>query len=326
MGNLTNVAINVNGQTKTVKMETGCTFTNNGGTYAAQNGVLKFKKAGSNVWTDAKQVKMTNYQWQVFQNVANNDGQVGTYTKKDIQKAQEFYKKGTFVNDMSKNLPNGYKIDKTELSTPKKSVQVDVAYKGTKAGTLKFQIAEDLKTAPVSKPQKTTPTTKPANTHSVSLKDKSAKVSKLIGYYENSDENGDIYGYTATKGNVTSYYDEKRRLCGSSEELPNGTVKYTDKNGKCLYYMKEKTVRAPKGRDNGEDHRYIYDNKGKLKYIIKFNGNDPRVAGGMLYDLPAEEYNNGKLVKKTTASILTMSNELDMFTVDEHRIGMWSIE
>lgn len=325
MGNLTNVVINVNGQTKNVKMETGCTFTNNGGTYATQNGVLKFKQTGSNVWTDAKQVKMTNYQWQVFKNIANNDGQEETYTQKDIEMAQEFYKKGAFVNDMSKNLPNGYKIEKTELSTPNQYVQVDIAYNGTKAGTLKFQINEKAKTAQVSKTQKTTPETKPGNNNAVSLNDKSAKVEKLRKAIEGEDVY--LYGYTATKGKVTSYYNYKKELRGSEEILPNGTVKYTDAKGKSLYYIKEKTVKPRTERDLGEDHMYIYDNNGKLKYIVKFDYNAPSNGNWNYY--PTEEYKNGKLVRTTVASMGLALTELDRFNVDEDQshayVGEWEI-
>ena len=93
---------------------------------------------------------MTNYQWKAFQNVANNDGSAKTYTKADIEKAQELYRKGGFTADMSQDLPSGYKIEKPKLDSKQDYVQVDVTNgKSAQSATLKFQIQEisELKAA-----------------------------------------------------------------------------------------------------------------------------------------------------------------------------------
>ena len=98
MADFANVNVRVADKTQQLKMEKGVVFENKGGKYTidANGQLMKFDKK-SNVWVQAKQIEMTNYQWEAFQNVSDNDGQVGTYSKKDIQLAQAKYKAGGFV-------------------------------------------------------------------------------------------------------------------------------------------------------------------------------------------------------------------------------------
>lgn len=298
---LFNVQINVNGEKQTVKMERGCSFTNNGGTYTlSKDGILKFKKTGSDKWTNVNQVNMTGYQWQAFQNISNNDGQAGTFTQKDITKAMELYRDGKFVKDMSVDLPDGYKIARPKLSSSEQYVQMDVNYNGSKSATLKFQIQDSSKTTPSEKMK------------AVSLNDKSAKTENLTGYDE--EGNSFVYGYEVKKGNITSYYDKNNKLAGSIETTPDNKNNYYDADGNLLYSIKFKTIRTQKPRDNGEEHMHIYDNNGKLKYIFKFDYNDPMRAAGNLYGIPVEEYNeNGKVIRKTDGGITPFTTELDYF-------------
>ena len=113
---LVNVKVSVNGKEQTIKMEKGTSFENKGGIFTAgeNNGVLM----------------MTNYQLQAFKAMANNyteEGENGiVLSKKDIQEAQNKYKNGEFVADMSEFLPEGYKIERPKLTSAKNMVQAYV--------------------------------------------------------------------------------------------------------------------------------------------------------------------------------------------------------
>ena len=152
MADFTNVNIKVGNNTQQIRMEKGVVFENNGGKYTidANGQLMKFDKK-SNVWVQAKQIEMTKYQWSAFQNLSDNDGQVGTYSKRDIQLAQAKYRKSGFTADMQQDLPAGYRIESSKLNSAEGSVQVHIAHKDIKDSnaTLKFQIAElaDLKAA-----------------------------------------------------------------------------------------------------------------------------------------------------------------------------------
>ena len=131
-----NVKVQVNGKTQTIKMERGTSFENKGGIFTAgeTNGTLK----------------MTNYQLKTFEAMANNyneDGENGiVLSKKDIELAEQMYKKGGFVNDISEFLPNNYKIEKPVLKSNENLLQVYVTNgKPSQSATLKFSFTNLIK-------------------------------------------------------------------------------------------------------------------------------------------------------------------------------------
>lgn len=132
---LVNVKVSVNGKEQTIKMEKGTRFENKGGIFTAgeNNGVLK----------------MTNYQLQAFKAMANNYAEEGengiVLSKKDIQEAQNKYKNGGFVADMSEFLPEGYKIERPKLTSAENMVQAYVTNgKESQSATLKFSFVDKL--------------------------------------------------------------------------------------------------------------------------------------------------------------------------------------
>lgn len=132
---LVTVKVSVNGKEQTIKMERGTSFENKGGIFTAgeNNGVLK----------------MTNYQLQAFKAMANNyaeEGEEGiVLSKKDIQEAQNKYKQGGFVTDMSEFLPESYKIEKPKLTSSENMVQAYVTNgKESQSATLKFSYKSDI--------------------------------------------------------------------------------------------------------------------------------------------------------------------------------------
>ncbi len=148
-----NVQVKIGSTTKNIQMEKGCMFENKGGKYLVdENGKLNVFDKNTNTWKQTSAINMTNYQFKAFQAVANNsnEGSGIILSKKDIELAQEKFRKGEFTADMSELLPDGYKIEKPKLSTSEKYVQAYVTNgKEKESATLKFQIAElaDLKAA-----------------------------------------------------------------------------------------------------------------------------------------------------------------------------------
>lgn len=130
---LVTVKVFVNGKEQTIKMEKGTSFENKGGIFTAgeTNGVLK----------------MTNYQLQAFKAMANNyteEGENGiVLSKKDIEIAQQKFRNGGFVADMSEFLPEGYKIERPKLTSAKNMVQAYVTNgKESQSATLKFSFKD----------------------------------------------------------------------------------------------------------------------------------------------------------------------------------------
>ena len=334
MTDFTNVNIKVGNNTQQLKMEKGVVFENNGGKYTidANGQLMKFDKK-SNVWVQAKQIEMTKYQWKAFQNLSDNDGQVGTYSKRDIQLAQAKYRKSGFTADMQQDLPAGYRIESSKLNSAEGSVQVHIAHEDIKNSnaTLKFQIAElaDLKAASeayqADKAQGAQQTHKSNNSSQVkgdstviSLNDKDAEIYTEggVGYNDDTGEEFDmVKGFTATKGRVTSYYNDKKELIGSKEHLPDGRTKYSDKNGNAVWYVKGKPNKN--GRDNPI---YIYDKNGKLDTVVVLRQTQYTPQGGywgiktLPYDDPKldrGEYGKDVKIEEHVIGALTEGSDYD---------------
>lgn len=142
--NYADIKINIDGIIRNVKIEKGCSFENNGGTYKVdKNGKLSIFDKNTNTGKSVSSIKMTNYQFGIFKNMADNVNEgFGSLTLsvKDIQTAQNLHAKGKFTADVSKNLPQGYKIQNAERSSSGNYVMLDVfnKVKNTVQATLKF--------------------------------------------------------------------------------------------------------------------------------------------------------------------------------------------
>lgn len=132
MGNVefVTVKVQIGNQTRTVKMQKGTSFENKGGIFTADK--------------DGATVKMTNYQMKVFEAVANNTKERGmgdgvVLSAEDIKSAQQKFKQGGFVADMSEFLPDGYKIERPKISTNDKYIEAYVTNgKESQSATLRF--------------------------------------------------------------------------------------------------------------------------------------------------------------------------------------------
>ena len=94
------VKVQIGNKIQTVKMEKGTSFQNKGGIFTAEK--------------NGQTIKMTNYQMQVFQAVANNNLEAGldgiVLSKKDIDEAIQMYSKGALGYDLAEKLKGGYKV------------------------------------------------------------------------------------------------------------------------------------------------------------------------------------------------------------------------
>lgn len=124
------VKVQIGNQMRTVKMQKGTSFKNNGGVFTADK--------------DGTVVKMTNYQMKVFEAVANNVKEKGmeddiVLSFDDIKSAQQKFKQGSFAADASEFLPDGYKIEKPKISTNDKYIEAYVTNgKDSQSATLRF--------------------------------------------------------------------------------------------------------------------------------------------------------------------------------------------
>ena len=147
----------------TIRMQKGCMFQNKSGQYIVDNnGELKFRKDENSAWEKADRINMTKYQWSVFENIADNDGDEKTYSKEDIITAWQKFKDGGFCDDLSEDLPQGYHIERNDADAaqrPKRAkdnekekwVEAYVGFHGVDgtgeieaehSARLRFQIAE----------------------------------------------------------------------------------------------------------------------------------------------------------------------------------------
>lgn len=137
MGNLefVTVKIQIGNQARTVKMQKGTSFKNKSGIFTADK--------------DGATIKMANYEMKAFEAVANNVKEQGiddgiVLSSDDIKAAQQKYKQGGFVSDMSEFLPDGYRIERPKMSSNDKYIEAYVTNgKDSKSTTLRFAYGDD---------------------------------------------------------------------------------------------------------------------------------------------------------------------------------------
>lgn len=240
---LVNVKVSVNGKDQVIKMERGTSFENKGGIFTAgeNNGVLK----------------MTNYQLQAFKAMANNyteEGENGiVLSKKDIQEAQNKYKNGEFVADMSEFLPEGYKIERSKLTSAKNMVQAYVTNgKESQSATLKFSFKDlfDKQSQEIS-PQN--------NEKVVNIRDLKNCENKVIGI-----DNGKlVFDDCGTGGWERVPFVENGKV---KLEYDNAQVLLTYKDGKLLKYERD-VSKSPRNSS-------LYVNEGDFQHVEFYsNGN-----------------------------------------------------
>ena len=107
------------GKTQTIKMEKGVSFENNGAIYRMNNDdkLAKYDK-DKGEWIKCDGIKMTQYQLDVFNAVADNVKENNTsavLSKSDLLGAIGLYKKRELSNDLNTNLKNNYKTKDTKI-------------------------------------------------------------------------------------------------------------------------------------------------------------------------------------------------------------------
>ena len=141
--NFVNIKIKVGNDYKSVSIEKGISFENNGAQYLIdkEGNLHRFDKT-TNIWSSAKSIDMTNYQYQVFCAIADNDKEDGL-SKTDIEKAGKLNEK-ELNDDIKKNLPVGYSVESEDSGNTKKlknGVQIGISLNDKHQAGLKFEIA-----------------------------------------------------------------------------------------------------------------------------------------------------------------------------------------
>jgi len=124
------VNIQIGNKIQIVKMERGTSFQNKGGIFTAER--------------DGQSFKMTNYQMQVFEAVANNALEEGlsgiVLSKKDIDEAIKMYSKGALSSDLSEKLRGGYKVKNPKAFKDENKISAYIENgKAVTSGVLCFQ-------------------------------------------------------------------------------------------------------------------------------------------------------------------------------------------
>lgn len=188
MGNYVTLNVNVKGKTHKVQIEKGVSFENNTKTYKVDNnGKLQVFDKETKKWSSGSSISMTNYQFQVFKAVADNanEGSGIILSSKDIDKSFELYRNGKLTDDLSKDLPTGYKIERPEIYSKSNTVKVGVKnnVKNEMAATLSFSYGAQAtdgksnKPSGSSKPTASKPTASTTNKPAVSNKPTTTTVS-----------------------------------------------------------------------------------------------------------------------------------------------------
>lgn len=195
---LVDVNVFVKGKAQLIKMEKGVAFENNGGKYLLnEKGQLTVFDKKNNKWKNADAIKMNEYQYKAFLNVANNDKDAKTYTKADVKKSIELFKAGKFTEDMSKGLPNGYKIEKGSQHRTQSSVEAKVTNNKGSEAILKFSIDKN--------------TTKPATINTTHANADENTVVRTEKTYDGWTEGYNKYGQRiSSKGTISTYKYEYR--------------------------------------------------------------------------------------------------------------------
>ena len=119
MGNFFDVNIKLQGSNKKVKIQEGCRFENKNFAYTMRDdGKLSIFDKNTKKTTIGTDIKMTNYQFQIFSAVAdNNNEQKGkvVLSEADIKTSMAQYKKGGFVKDLLKWLRGNYKVKNPKI-------------------------------------------------------------------------------------------------------------------------------------------------------------------------------------------------------------------
>lgn len=241
--NFINVSVQIGDETKIIKMEKGCSFENNGAIYRMNNdGLLSVFDKNTKVWSGREKITMTNYQYSLFQAVANNTKEKGengvVLSKADIDFALNLFKNNKLVNDLSEFLKGGYKIQEAKsyskhngfgafVTNGNKLTSANLVFKYGEAKDA-TQLSQDITTTSAKKPQKSESASK-VETKEVEKKQETkqatgiTKKSNLKHYYDRSKT-------TPLPKYVTIKLDSVIRKMNISKQDFDKKVKTTAKN------------------------------------------------------------------------------------------------
>lgn len=325
--NYVDLRINVNGQIHNVKVQKGVSFGQKAFYEKSiwtclENGVvateeIPYKEDDRSydsivsLSDTKKEIKMSETEFALFRNIANNvnEGGILTLSDKDITEAQNKYEMGKFTNDISQNLPAGYSADKSDQKKLYEGVKASAHKKDQSlivSMTFKKSTDEDNLTKTIKQ-----------------LADKSKDGKVKLGYAEGGLQG---MGYTGKDGKIyhcnpdgsqymVEYKDSDGKIVyeyGEKDNIENIRKEWTE-NGKSIIEITD--YRYP---DNNRREEVYVNDKGKNVFdVYKNNVLKSRLLKYTLNGKHFEEkYENGKLTSKT-CRYSTEGNDSDYYNASE---------
>ena len=98
-----------------IKMEKGVVYEGKNGRYCVfKDGALKFQTTGTDLWINADHIGLPSDCYDIFMNIANNDGNPKTLSKDDIYKTEELQESDNLLTDLSEGLDKNVKLKKAK--------------------------------------------------------------------------------------------------------------------------------------------------------------------------------------------------------------------
>ena len=137
--NFVNVNLNVDGKKKTIKLEKGVSLQgvsiHNSGKLVKSEFIYQYnfdEETGAKIKQnfqapldgkiydvmysrkEVKEIKLTEAEYAMLKNIADNDGNVGSLSKEDLASGVEKFVNAQFSDDIKKDLPKGYHIERSK--------------------------------------------------------------------------------------------------------------------------------------------------------------------------------------------------------------------
>lgn len=348
--NFGNVNLNVDGKKKSIRLEKGVTLQgvsiHNSGklfkTDVKYNYEYDAKTGGyvnsdlstpySNVEYDCmysrkevKEIKLTEAEYAMLKNIADNDGDSGTLSQSDLTTAFDKYMNSEFSNDIKNGLPKGYSIERGMQDRDGDYRLRATASKNDSHETLEIWRESEHNTFDAFLEERLDESID-GKAYGASHGDGEAELgylgkdNKFYTYY--------TYGIYDNEKYSTAYKDKDGTLI---TEYQNGSksMNFTTKDGKKVHehysedsILKYKEV-SYKNAENEDVYEFHQENR-----LTVYTGKAPNYTSGDLDNYTSmliESYKDGKLVQRNFHDDNTSSGNVSSETYDENGnvTGRW---
>lgn len=133
------VEVSAHPKYENIKMEEGVVYEGKKGRYCLfKDGVLKYQVTGTDLWVNADHIDVSGDCYDIFMNIANNDGNPKTLSKDDIYKTKELQESDNLLADLSEGLASNMKLKKAKYNESEQKVTIKAKNKNNSE---KYQMA-----------------------------------------------------------------------------------------------------------------------------------------------------------------------------------------